>query len=220
MRATVQRVLHASVRRAAPSGASTPVEQGDGENVQGPTINSIGPGLLVLLGIHRDDKDADLEWMVKKLLTLKVFNDDNNARWKLSVMDLGLEILCISQFTLYGRTNKGPKPDFHLSMLGPESQPFYERFLQRMGEMYDAGKIQKGFFGERMIIDSQMDGPVTIVLDSPQKDSLPKPVIQKQPKMNKTGKNVENGPTEAVEKDGKDFSDDVKRSPESTEILK
>lgn len=170
MRAVIQRVLAASVQRAPSSTPPSPAVLTEPESLDPhfPT-NSINEGLLVLLGIHRDDTDVDLEWMVKKLLNLQVFNDAQDARWKLAVRELNMEILCISQFTLYGNTAKGKKPDFHSSMAGPESQPMYERFLQRLGEEYDINRIQKGFFGERMLIDSRMDGPVTIILDSPVK---------------------------------------------------
>ena len=154
MRAVVQRVLSASVRRKS-AEASDPG-------------NSIREGILVLLGIHRDDQTSDLEWMVNKILSLRIFDGEDGARWKRSVKDMNLEILCISQFTLYGKL-KGSKPDFHGSMAGPESLPMYEEFLTRLGALYSPEKIQRGFFGEFMLIDSTMSGPVTITLDSPEK---------------------------------------------------
>ncbi|OQV18767.1 putative D-tyrosyl-tRNA(Tyr) deacylase [Hypsibius exemplaris] len=155
MRAVVQRVLSASVRRGSPEHSHEPA-------------NTIQAGLLVLLGIHRDDQSADLEWMVKKILSLRLFDgEDGTTRWKRSVKEMGMEILCISQFTLYGKAVKGSKPDFHDSMAGPESLPMYEEFLSRLGALYLPEKIQRGFFGEAMEIDAKMNGPVTITLDSP-----------------------------------------------------
>jgi D-aminoacyl-tRNA deacylase len=153
MRAVVQRVLKASVQRKAGETSS----------------NSIQEGLLVFLGIHRNDQQADLEWMVKKLLNLRLFDDEEGTRWKRSVKEAGLEILCISQFTLYAKSHKGSKPDFHGSMAGPDSLPMYEDLLSRLGVLYLPEKIQKGFFGEGMLISSEMNGPVTITLDSPVK---------------------------------------------------
>ena len=155
MRAVIQRVVRASVRRKA-----------DQEE-----INSIQNGLLIFIGIHRDDKVYDdVDWMVKKILNLKLFDDEAGGRWKCSVKEMNYEILCISQFTL-NCTLKGTKPDFHHSMLGPESQPVYELLLQRLGVFYNHSKIQRGFFGVSMLIDSEMDGPVTITIDSPVRNS-------------------------------------------------
>ncbi|EDO49100.1 predicted protein [Nematostella vectensis] len=147
MRAIIQRVSKASV------------------TVEGEVISSIGKGLCVLLGISRDDTTGEMEYMVRKILNLRVF-DDNGKRWKKNVMDKEYEVLCISQFTLYNIL-KGNKLDFHLAMGGDDSKQFYEEFLQQMRKSYKPEAIKDGIFGAYMQVDIQNDGPVTINLEAP-----------------------------------------------------
>lgn len=101
-------------------------------------------------------------------MTLKVFNDGPDKRWQKSVKEAGLELLIISQFTLC-HTFKGTKPDFHLSMGADQSKPFFEEFIERLKKEYAADKVQTGKFGAHMHIDLKLDGPVTLVIDSPAK---------------------------------------------------
>ncbi|XP_075145438.1 D-aminoacyl-tRNA deacylase isoform X1 [Haematobia irritans] len=137
-------------------------------------ISSIGRGLCVLVGITHTDTEKDVEYLSRKLLSLRLFEDSSGKRWQKSVQDEKLEILCVSQFTLYHRL-KGNKPDFHLAMQGEQAQTLYQLFLKRLGTSYDANKIKDGKFGAYMQVHIQNDGPVTIELESPTQDSKPKP---------------------------------------------
>ncbi|XP_072030334.1 uncharacterized protein [Amphiura filiformis] len=148
MRAIVQRVTKASV------------------TVGDELISSIGRGLCVLIGISRDDTPKERDYIARKILNLRVFDDDNGKRWNKSVKDKQLEILCVSQFTLY-TIMKGNKPDFHSAMGGEESEQFYNEFLDILRKDYDPAKIKDGKFGAYMQVHIQNDGPVTIQLDSP-----------------------------------------------------
>ncbi|KAK3092767.1 hypothetical protein FSP39_007022 [Pinctada imbricata] len=159
MKAIVQRVLQSSV------------------TVDGKVVSSIGQGLCVLVGITQHDSPRELDWMVRKILNLRVFEDDAEKKWNKSVMDKQYEILCVSQFTL-AVTMKGNKPDFHEAMNPELSQPFYREFLKQLGENYSPEKIKDGEFGAYMQVHIQNDGPVTIPLETP--DSL-----KDDPKLNK-----------------------------------
>jgi D-tyrosyl-tRNA(Tyr) deacylase len=124
MKALVQRVTSASV------------------TVDGKVINSVGRGMCVLLGISRKDTPQELEWMAKKLLNLRIFPDPlTNKQWEKSVIDLGLEILCISQFTLC-HVLKGNKPDFHNALGSHLSSPMYDEFMRQLGIVYRSEAIK------------------------------------------------------------------------------
>ncbi|XP_017037847.1 D-aminoacyl-tRNA deacylase isoform X2 [Drosophila kikkawai] len=103
---------------------------------------------------------------VRKILALRLFEEEGK-RWQKSVKDLSLEILCVSQFTLYHRL-KGNKPDFSAAMKGEEAQQLYNQFLERLGQSYDSSKIKDGKFGAYMQVHIENDGPVTINLESPE----------------------------------------------------
>ena len=156
MKAVIQRVLRASV------------------TVQGEIVGSIQNGLCVLVGIAKDDTDVDLDFIARKILSLRLFEEDGTA-WKKSVMDKDFEVLCVSQFTLQARCNKGAKPDFHMAMGSASSQDVYNKFLEMMRLKYKPGKIQDGRFGAYMQVDIQNDGPVTIVIESPEKQKVETP---------------------------------------------
>nr|AAY55325.1 IP04468p [Drosophila melanogaster] len=133
-------------------------------------VSSIGPGLCVLVGIKASDTAKDVEYLVRKILALRLFEEEGK-RWQKSVKDLNLELLCVSQFTLYHRL-KGNKPDFSAAMKGEEAQELYNQFLDRLGQSYDSSKIKDGKFGAYMQVHIENDGPVTINLESPeQKDT-------------------------------------------------
>jgi D-tyrosyl-tRNA(Tyr) deacylase len=136
-------------------------------SAEGETVGSIGEGLAVLLGISRDDDHTDSDYVIRKLLTLKLFGE-GEKRWQKSVKEAGHELLIISQFTLC-HTFKGTKPDFHQSMGADQSKPFFEEFIERLKKEYAADKVQTGQFGSHMTIDLKLDGPVTLVIDSPAK---------------------------------------------------
>jgi D-aminoacyl-tRNA deacylase len=140
MRAVVQRVAEAAV------------------TVDGEPVGRIGPGLLVLLGVHRDDTEAQADRMAAKLLALRIFDDDD-GRMSRSVVDRGGEILCVSQFTLYGDTRKGTRPSYAQAAPGDVAEPLYERVRDRLG-------AEGGQFGARMGVSLVNDGPVTLIVDS------------------------------------------------------
>ncbi|XP_055644402.1 D-aminoacyl-tRNA deacylase [Toxorhynchites rutilus septentrionalis] len=129
-------------------------------------ISSIGNGLCVLVGISNEDNANDVEWLAKKLLNIRLFEDPAGKRWSQSVLDQQLEILCVSQFTLYHRM-KGNKPDFSRAMQGPDAQRLYTSLLQRLTSLYRADRIRDGKFGAMMQVHIQNDGPVTIEIESP-----------------------------------------------------
>jgi D-tyrosyl-tRNA(Tyr) deacylase len=140
VRALVQRVSEASV------------------TVDGEEVSRIGPGLLVLLGVRRGDTEAEADRIAAKLLALRVF-EDADGKMNLNVGDAGGEILCVSQFTLYGDTRKGNRPGFTEAAPPEEAEPLYER-------VRGALDAQGGVFGARMAVALTNDGPVTLVIDT------------------------------------------------------
>jgi D-aminoacyl-tRNA deacylase len=141
MRAVVQRVSRARV------------------TVDGQTTGEIGPGLLVLLGIKRGDTEEQADKLARKLLALRIFEDDD-GRMNRSVEDTQGEILCVSQFTLYGDARKGNRPSFVDAAPPEEAEPLYERVR---AALHDA---QGGRFGAHMEVELVNDGPVTLVVEN------------------------------------------------------
>jgi len=121
-------------------------------------IAAIGPGLLVLLGIRSGDSADDADRMAQKLLALRIFEDED-GRMNRSVADTGGEVLCVSQFTLYGDTRKGNRPSFVEAAPADEAEPLYEHVREALG-------AQGGRFGAQMRVSSVNDGPVTVLVDS------------------------------------------------------
>ena len=147
MRVVVQRVGKASVTVAA-------------RNYE----NSIGSGLLVLAAFTDGDDDADLQWTAKKITALRVFDDEAGVM-NLSVSDVGGEILIVSQFTLYASTVKGNRPSYIKAAKPETAVPLYEKFCTAVEEFL--GKpVGKGIFGADMQVSLVNDGPVTIIIDS------------------------------------------------------
>ena len=138
MRAVVQRVAEASVR------------------VDGEAVAAIGPGLLVLLGVTHDDDEATADRLAAKVRTLRVFEDDG-GRMNEALGDR--QVLCVSQFTLYGDTRKGNRPSFVAAARPEAAEPLYERVCERLG-------AARGVFGARMEVAILNDGPVTLVLET------------------------------------------------------
>ncbi len=132
-------------------------------DVGGSRVSSIGPGLLILLGVRKGDTSADLEWMAEKLLHLRIFDDDAGTM-NLSVQDTGGEILVVSQFTLLADCRKGRRPSY-IEAAGPdEAKALYEAFCDRLAA---AGRtIKRGIFQAMMDVTLVNDGPVTILLDT------------------------------------------------------
>jgi D-tyrosyl-tRNA(Tyr) deacylase len=127
-------------------------------SVDGEEVARIGAGLLVLLGVRRGDGEAEADRIARRLLALRVFEDDG-GKLNLSVGDAGGEILCVSQFTLYGDARKGNRPSFVDAAPPEEAEPLYERVRETVG-------AQGGVFGARMAVALVNDGPVTLLLQA------------------------------------------------------
>jgi len=134
--------------------------------VEGKIVSSIGPGLMALVGLHGDDREEDLQFCCKRLLAAKLFENDNGVAWRHGVKQRGLEVLCVSQFTLYGTLTKKNQPDYKLSMKSVPAEEMYNRFLQMLRSNYEEGKVLDGRFGAMMDVSLVNDGPVTIVVES------------------------------------------------------
>lgn len=148
MRAIIQRVSEAKV------------------NIEGETEGEIGPGLLVLLGIEGEDNQEDIDYLVRKISKMRIFEDDE-GKMNLSVQDVGGSVLSISQFTLHADTKKGNRPSFIKAAKPDISEPLYEKFNQGLK---DTGlPVATGEFGADMQIHLVNDGPVTILIDSKNK---------------------------------------------------
>jgi len=127
--------------------------------VEGQTVGRIGPGLLVLLGVKRGDTEEQADKLARKLLALRIFEDDD-GRMNRSVEDVHGQILCVSQFTLYGDARKGNRPSFVDAAPPEEAEPLYERVR---AALHDA---QGGRFGAHMEVELVNDGPVTLVVEN------------------------------------------------------
>jgi len=138
MRALVQRVSHASV------------------SVDGRQVAAIGDGLLVLLGVAAADDEVVADRLAEKVSTLRIF-DDGDGRMNEPL--LGREVLCVSQFTLYGDTSKGNRPSYTHAAPAEIAEPLYERFADRLN-------ARRGVFGARMAVELVNDGPVTLLLEA------------------------------------------------------
>lgn len=149
------RLLIQRVRRAA-------VEIGGAE------FSRIGQGLLVLVGIEAADTEEDIEWLVKKLLGLRIFDDEQGVM-NLDVRQVGGEVLVVSQFTLHASTKKGNRPSYIRSAPEAISRPMYEKFVARV-EAELGQKVPTGEFGADMQVSLVNDGPVTIWIDSKNKE--------------------------------------------------
>ena len=146
MKVVIQRVASASV------------------DIAGERISEIGAGLLILLGVVPDDTDSDLERLVKKCSQMRIFNDDAGVMNR-SVMDVGGDVMVVSQFTLAASTKKGNRPSYIGAAGHDLAIPMYERFCQRMSEVIGR-PVGRGRFGADMQVGLVNDGPVTIIVDS------------------------------------------------------
>ena len=138
MRALVQRVSRASV------------------SVHGELISEIGPGLLVLLGVTHDDTEQQADWLADKVRALRIFAD---AQGRMNEPLGDREVLCVSQFTLYGDARKGNRPSYVAAAPPAQAEPLYERFCERLG-------ARRGVFGALMAVQLTNDGPVTLLVES------------------------------------------------------
>ncbi len=150
MRAVIQRVSHASV------------------TIDGSVKSKIGHGLLVLLGCENADTQEDIDWLSKKIANLRIFNDDEGVMNR-SLLDVGGEALVVSQFTLWASYKKGNRPSYLRAGSHEITVPLYERFCKAMSEQL--GKpVQTGEFGADMKVELLNDGPVTICMDTKDKE--------------------------------------------------
>ncbi len=146
MRAVIQRVKEASVE------------------VDGKVVGKIGNGILVLLGVGKDDTEEDMKWIADKVVNLRIFQDEN-GKMNLSLLDIGGEVLVVSQFTLYGDARKGRRPSFTEAAPPEKGKEFYKKFVEYLKEKYNI-KVETGEFGTMMDVHLVNWGPVTILLDS------------------------------------------------------
>ena len=145
MRAVVQRVKSSKV------------------SVAGEMVSETGPGLLVLLGVGKGDTEADADYLVKKIVELRIF-EDGSGKMNESLMDTGGELMVVSQFTLYGDARKGRRPSFTQAGTGASAGELYEYFVYKAK---DTGlTVGEGRYGEMMEVSLVNDGPVTLLLDS------------------------------------------------------
>ena len=150
MKAVIQRVTEASV------------------TVDGRVTGSIGNGLLVLLGIEDSDSAEDIEWLSKKIANMRIFNDEMGVM-NLSAIETGGDFLIVSQFTLMASTKKGNRPSYIRASKREYAEPMYERFCAAI-ENESGRKVRKGIFGADMKVRLLNDGPVTIVIDTKNKE--------------------------------------------------
>jgi D-aminoacyl-tRNA deacylase len=129
---------------------------------------SINKGFCILLGIHSEDTEEDLLWLVKKILGLRIFSDEN-GNMNISPQECNAEYLVISQFTLYSSTKKGNRPSFIEAAKPDIAIPLYDRFIKEL-EFQSLQKVQKGVFGADMKVHLVNDGPVTIIIDTRNKE--------------------------------------------------
>jgi D-tyrosyl-tRNA(Tyr) deacylase len=134
--------------------------------IGGETVGQIGRGLNLLVAIAATDTEAELQWMVRKCLDLRLFPDPAaaNPRFDLSVTEIGGELLVISQFTLYGDGRKGRRPSFDRSAAPDRAEALYDRFVELLRA--SGLRVETGRFGAMMQVHIENDGPVTLILDS------------------------------------------------------
>ena len=150
MRAIIQRVKKASVE------------------VDNSIVSSINEGLVVLLGIENEDNENDIDWISSKITGLRIFNDHNKVMNN-SVIDVNGEIIVVSQFTLHASTKKGNRPSYIKAAKSEFALKLYEKFLIHIAEKIN-NKLKSGIFGAEMLVKIENDGPVTIFIDSKNKE--------------------------------------------------
>ncbi len=150
MRLVIQRVSRASV------------------TIGGVLKSEIGKGLMILLGVEDADSQEDVEWLCQKVTKLRIFEDDGNAM-NLDISQVGGEFLVVSQFTLHAMTKKGNRPSFIRAARPEHAVPLYELFLKRLAEISGL-PVKCGEFGADMQVELINDGPVTILIDSKNKE--------------------------------------------------
>lgn len=150
MRVLIQRVRQASVK------------------VEEKITGEIKQGFLLLVGFENADTEEDLTWTANKISALRIFDDENGVMNK-SILEVDGEILCVSQFTLFAMTKKGNRPSYFKAAKGEISEPLYNQFCEKLKSILNK-EIQKGIFGADMKVSLINDGPVTIWIDSKNKE--------------------------------------------------
>ncbi len=150
MRSVIQRVTHASV------------------SIDGAVKSSIGRGFLVLLGVVNEDSAEDIEWLASKIANLRVFDDENGVMNR-SITDVGGEVLVVSQFTLLASYKKGNRPSYIRAAAHSHAIPIYEQFCARLSALIGR-EVGTGEFGADMKVELLNDGPVTICMDTKNKE--------------------------------------------------
>ena len=145
MRALIQRVVRASV------------------TVEGEVVGAIGSGLVVLLGVHREDTEEDATYLVDKIVNLRLFPDDP-GRFDRSALETGADLLVVSQFTLYASTRKGRRPSFVEAAPPEEADALFQKAVELFRKR--GPKVETGRFQQHMLVEVHNDGPVTLMLDS------------------------------------------------------
>lgn len=148
MRAVIQRVTEASV------------------TVSGDKVSEIGRGLLVLLGVGEGDGESQVDWLVRKITQLRIFEDDNE-HMNLSVTDVGGNVIVVSQFTLYADCRKGNRPSFISAAPAEQANALYELLVSKLKAVLGEDRVGTGVFQTHMEVRLLNDGPVTIVLETP-----------------------------------------------------
>ena len=146
MRALVQRVSIGSVE------------------VENKIVGSIGLGLVVFLGITHSDTDKEIDFIINKIINLRIFGDENTDNFERSLVDINGELLIISQFTLYGETKKGRRPSFINSAKSEYAESIYNKFIEKLNNQEI--KVQTGIFGAKMKVNIVNEGPITLMIDS------------------------------------------------------
>jgi D-aminoacyl-tRNA deacylase len=145
MRAVIQRVKEASVE------------------VEGKTVGNVGRGLLILLGIHRNDNTVDISWMIDKIINLRIFEKED-GKFDESLLDIRGALLIVSQFTLYGDCSRGRRPSFSEAMEATRARVLFELFIEKAKEK--VSRVETGIFQTSMNVSLVNEGPVTVILDS------------------------------------------------------
>lgn len=146
MKVVIQRVKRASV------------------SIENKVKSSIEKGLLILLGIEANDNSEDIEWLCKKIVSMRIFNDADD-KMNLSIQEVNGNVIVVSQFTLHASTKKGNRPSYIKAARPEIAIPLYEAFIKEMDRILE-GKIESGEFGAMMDVELVNDGPVTIIMDS------------------------------------------------------
>jgi D-tyrosyl-tRNA(Tyr) deacylase len=136
---------------------------GSSVSVAGEVVGKIGRGLMLLVGIGTTDTEQKVDWMVNKVLGLRVFSSAETDRWEQSVTDIQGELLVVSQFTLYGNCQKGRRPSFDAAAHPTQAMTLFEGFVEKLRS--SGLRVETGQFGAMMQVDISNDGPVTLILE-------------------------------------------------------